>query len=1272
LSWTDDSQEVRVNLGYPVADLPTDAPLSAIEFRNLAEYRVRFRSVVFVNERAAAPQDPPESPLVRASSPQERMLLPEAIAALRGASITIYRGGRLSESTLPAEARQELLVLPRAVASAESTLQASVATGGSRRLVLYSPLRGDGWDGATLALSVTDPDWIAAARHDSRLGLLFCSLSAPFLLVLLSELLAMAASLRFRLIAVTTVAALAPLGLLSLVLVRVLESGHAVDVEEGMRAAVRSAAQQLEDQKAKVRQSAERWLDDLQKLAGEKVASWNETQLTTAVPEVAAALQQLLNGQLPPEWRGGFLRLDWQPRLGKATTAPVGLAAGDERVAMVEVPARLEPGVFMQQGELILGVRAETAGRGGSFVLTAGRPLDGNLLSSLAPGRDLLLTDVRGYPLRVSSASGKEDDLLLRAKDPATMAQCERSLALGVEQRQPIVHRGNPAVGDFVYGSEVLRDLQDTPRAMLVLAQPDQRATLDLTVGAIPVRAFFLLVAGSLVVLAVFLSFVVSGRISRPIEQLAAGAQALSRGQLDTRVPVDDGGQIGRLTRAFNQMAADLQARLQDLQALNRTMSELAAEHDEATTRDVLHRFCRANTSADAIAIVLADPAGQRLVVHRGGEVEPGALPLAALPMVVLAGAFASVSRGDGLPAPWADLLPGQRSLVGLPLVFGGQARGVVLLGFTRVPPLPVDLELLSTVVAQAAVAFERSQLQRVAVQDPVTGALTPDFFRRRITDEVSVAQQRGRPLAMLAIAFGAGDRRPRGLRRFAAFLREQLPSTSITAHVGGGQFQIALPGQLRERAEATLAALTTAWEELVRQLPENEVENQPPAGVVVAFPAEAPSAEFLFEALRARLEALHTPGASAMESDETLQRAGVTVVSPAMRAVYGDLRRVAPTDIPILLEGETGVGKEVLTNLVHRWSRRAGGPLVRVHCAALSETLLASELFGHEKGAFTGAERRKIGRFEQADGGTLFLDEVGEIPLDVQVKLLRVLQEGEVDRVGGNEPVKVDVRVVAATNRDIARMVAEGRFREDLYYRLQGMVVKVPPLRERKQELSTLVEHFRAEIIAEGHAPVRAWSTDALDELYRHDWPGNIRQLRNTVFRAMVLAPGSVVVARDVLAALSDRAGSGGAATAAPVLASLPVASDDAADPVVVVPRPPVVPAAAGVPTARRIAEPDPAPARALPSGLSPRLLGFLADAVARGTCSTADHMQQRGLSHRTALRDAQQLVQFGLLERVGSRRGAFYRPTPAAGRFLGDLTPPWPTAESSPPASG
>src|SRR5262249_10859747 len=169
----------------------------------------------------------------------------------------------------------------------------------------------------------------------------------------------------------------------------------------------------------------------------------------------------------------------------------------------------------------------------------------------------------------------------------------------------------------------------------------------------------------------------------------------------------------------------------------------------------------------------------------------------------------------------------------------------------------------------------------------------------------------------------------------------------------------------------------------------------------------------------------------------------------------------------------------------------------------------------------FTGADRRKIGKFEQANGGTIFLDEVGDIPLDVQVKLLRVLQEREVDRVGGLDPVPVDVRVIAATNRDIRAMVQEGRFREDLFYRLQGIVVQVPPLRDRKQEIPALVEQFRSEVVASGQSRVRGFTTDAMDELFRRDWPGNIRELRTAVHRAMVLAAGELVERRDLLAAL-------------------------------------------------------------------------------------------------------------------------------------------------------
>ena len=1280
LSWLDDSQERHVNLGIPVTDLPAGAALTAIEFRNLAEYRLRFRSVVFVDEQAAAPQDPPDSPLSRVSA-TERQLSAEFLAPWRDNAITIYRAGQLSESTLGPEQRAEVQALPRAAAGGEPITLESLAADGGRRVTMFTPLRGDGWDGAVLAMSATDPQWVAAARDGNRLGLVLVLASAPFLLVLLGELLAVAASLRFRLLAVTTVAALAPLGLLSVVLVQVLEQGHAADVADSVRATVRSASVQLADQKARVASSARQWLQDLSKLAvgklGESLVGKDAAAGAELVAPVDTELRKLLAGQLPPEWSGGFLRLDWQPRAGKLLLPARALVAGDERLANADTQARLDPGLFLQWGTLMLGVRAEAEAECGTFELTAARPLDGNVLGTLAPRHDVLLTDVRGYPIAASPArtegAGQSPQLAL---DPATMARCERALADGLEQRQPIVSSLATSAGDLVCGSDVLRDLQDTPRALLLVAQPDQRATLDLAVGRVGVRAFFLLVAGSLVVLSVFLSFVVSGRISRPIERLEQGAQALSRGQLETRVPVEDRGQIGRLTRAFNQMATDLQGRLIDLQALNRTMSELTGEHDESTTVDVLRRFCRAHTAADAVGIVLVDVVGQELVVHRG-EADGKRMPLASVQLASLVGPFVCVARGEQLPAPWSAVLPTQRSAIGLPIVFGGQTRGVLVLGFDCPQPLPVDLDLLSTVVAQAAVAFERCQLQRLAVQDPVTATYTAEYFRRRVVDEVSLAQQRGRGLAMLAMALGDGERRPRGLRRFAALLRERLPRQAILCHAGSGLFHVALPGVSRAQAEASLAELGASWAELVHQLPENDVEAQPPRGVVVHFPDEAPSAEFLFEALRARIAALHTPGASAMESDESLQRAGVMAVSPAMRDVYGTLRRVAPTDIPILLEGETGVGKEVLTNLVHRWSRRAGGPLVKVHCASLSETLLASELFGHEKGAFTGADRRKISRFEQADGGTLFFDEVGEIPLDVQVKLLRVLQEGEVDRVGGSEPVRVDVRVIAATNRDIARMVADGRFREDLYYRLQGMVVKVPPLRERKQELTALVEHFRSEIVGDGHAPSRSWSTEAMDELFRQEWPGNIRQLRNAVFRAMVMARGDIVQQRDVQVALVGSIPGQAAAEVAPVAVASPAS---APAPVVVVPAlpptvaaapavaPPVAPAAASAnpepaqpdslpvepvfvlpppPTAEPGVVPDP-----VSGSLSPRLAELLAKVTAQGTYSTQEHMVACGLSHRTALRDLQALVQLGRLERVGSRRGTFYRPSaPTAG---------------------
>jgi formate hydrogenlyase transcriptional activator len=231
---------------------------------------------------------------------------------------------------------------------------------------------------------------------------------------------------------------------------------------------------------------------------------------------------------------------------------------------------------------------------------------------------------------------------------------------------------------------------------------------------------------------------------------------------------------------------------------------------------------------------------------------------------------------------------------------------------------------------------------------------------------------------------------------------------------------------------------------------------------------------------------------------------------SPAMKAVLERVRLAAPSGTTVLVRGETGTGKEGLARMVHDLSPRFGAPFVAVNLGALPDTLIESELFGHEKGAFTGALRRRAGKFEQAEGGTLFLDEIGDAPPSVQVRLLRVLQEREIQRVGGAEAVKVDVRVVAATNRDLERMVKDGTFREDLYYRLAIFPVTLPPLRERREDIRPLATYFlERQASLMNRKPPRV-PDDVWAALERHDWPGNVRELENYLQRALILSPGS------------------------------------------------------------------------------------------------------------------------------------------------------------------
>jgi two-component system response regulator AtoC len=238
---------------------------------------------------------------------------------------------------------------------------------------------------------------------------------------------------------------------------------------------------------------------------------------------------------------------------------------------------------------------------------------------------------------------------------------------------------------------------------------------------------------------------------------------------------------------------------------------------------------------------------------------------------------------------------------------------------------------------------------------------------------------------------------------------------------------------------------------------------------------------------------------------------------SPAMQEVYKTVGKVAKADATVLITGESGTGKELVAEALHYNSNRRSGPIVKVSCAALPETLLEAELFGHEKGSFTGAMTQRRGRFEMADKGTIFLDEVAEMSLPMQTKLLRVLQERKIERVGSSLPIKVDIRIICATNKDLQRQVEQQKFRDDLFYRLNVINIHMPPLRDRKEDIPALVEHFLAKHRYSATAQPAAISEEALKRLMEYDWPGNVRELENVVERAVVLSRGQIITSREL-----------------------------------------------------------------------------------------------------------------------------------------------------------
>ncbi len=309
------------------------------------------------------------------------------------------------------------------------------------------------------------------------------------------------------------------------------------------------------------------------------------------------------------------------------------------------------------------------------------------------------------------------------------------------------------------------------------------------------------------------------------------------------------------------------------------------------------------------------------------------------------------------------------------------------------------------------------------------------------------------------------------------AKIREAWPDTQVVVMTGYGSVE-----------DAVLAMKSGAADYIIKPVAKDELL------VILGKALEN-------RALRAEVVALR---------QEVANRYGfenIIGTSPSMLRLYEDVAAVADTSATVLLHGPTGTGKELLAHAIHYRSRRARGPFVRVNCGAIPETLLESELFGHEKGAFSGAIRQHRGKFEQADGGSILLDEIGEIDLSMQVKLLRVLENGEFQRVGGSQTLKVDVRVIAATNKDLRREVRDGNFREDLFYRLNVIALKVPALGERREDIPLLVEHFARHYAQENGRPAPRVSRAVLERLQHYPWPGNVRQLQHAIERAVILA---------------------------------------------------------------------------------------------------------------------------------------------------------------------
>jgi DNA-binding NtrC family response regulator/HAMP domain-containing protein len=1077
--------------------------------------------------------------------------LAAATLGVRAASAPPPSSGLILEDDLlqmRPEVRRELSGIPFSVHAAERVLRAG-DEGPGAEVAIPVPLAGE--QESQLVLRLPRARWAQAllAARDFAYGaaaLLF----AAALVLAGADVLRRARHLRVKMLLALGAATVVPLGFLFATLVTLMTENEESALRAATLADLRAVLERIERAPAQARSLAARARDTLE-IAG--------------APGTPAHAHLLRRVRAEVEQAGAFLRL---PHADATQPSPLGNAGFFDALA--------RPGLYYSPWDGLVAVGIE---RGPAFRrYLVGIPSAALIGESPSPEVSIVLYGPDGEPV-AGSGDVAEGEIAGGLREEAQ----RRRVALK-RADEPLYEPRVPFAGAPEAAAHEL--LRERGRVIGMVGVYRSRAATERAKTAIH-RTLFLTGLAA-VLLVVIAGGTLADRVTERLRRVTLAARSLAQGDLSRRVPVEAEDEVGRLAASFNTMADALHTRVRQLTDLHAGLQALAGALDR---RDVAAAaagvLARATGAADVAVAAVDAPTGRTETLARKGST-----PI-VLPRIPDDGAL---RRAFDTQEPVFDAHG-----VVLPLVAGGRTVGLALCtGIDRAPAF--DREFLGATARQVGIALENARLYQLAVTDESTGLYTHAFLVRRLREEVDRAAAAGRALSLLRIAVEdadsilgrhGADALARLLAEAGEALLEVVSRRNLVARRDAASMDALLVEADAESARATLDAAAATLER--RDFRALEGERPRFTYGCVTYPRDGASARILLDALDRAGAARIAPEASGEMRLRVPE--GVALAfdkSPTLRSVLDVVARVAPTKATVLLSGETGTGKEVLADLIHWNGDRRDRPFVKVNCAAIPETLLEAELFGHERGAFTGADRRRIGRFEEAHTGTLFLDEIGELPLAMQAKLLRVLQESRVTRVGGSEPVEIDVRIVAATNRDLEEALRRGAFREDLYYRLRVIEIRVPPLRERREEIPHLVDAFRREFNARHGLTIEAFSPEALDALYAHAWPGNVRELRNVLERAMLLARGRVVEHSH----LALPRGDGATATVA------------------VDPR------------------------------ITPRQERILTRARTTGGLANGDVVALEGISARTALRDLDALVRRGLLVRVGRRRGAIYRP--------------------------